>query len=97
MKIAPLSHLAPGEIEVYGGQPNKQSADFLTTFDQGRMIWHGYTGAAGWMLRQAFEGVAGASLAGNQVVLPLDLQELRGTLRLKSISRDLSNSPLRPG
>jgi cyclic beta-1,2-glucan synthetase len=97
MKIAPLSHVATGEIEVYGGQPNKQSADFLTTFDQGRMIWHGYTGAAGWMLRQAFEGVAGASLVGNQVVMPLDLSELRGPLRLKAISRDLSDSPLRPG
>jgi cyclic beta-1,2-glucan synthetase len=96
MKIAPLSHVATGEIEVYGGQPNKQSADFLTTFDQGRMIWHGYTGAAGWMLRQAFEGVAGASLVGNQVVMPLDLSELRGPLRLKAISRDLSDSPLRP-
>lgn len=44
MKIAPLSHLSPSEIELYGGQPNKQSADMLTTYDQGRMIWHGYTG-----------------------------------------------------
>jgi hypothetical protein len=55
----------PREIELYGGQPNKQSADMLSTYDQGRMIWHGYTGAAGWMLRQAMEGVVG-SPAGEQ-------------------------------
>ena len=29
------------------GQPNKQAADMVTTFDPGRMIWNGYTGAAG--------------------------------------------------
>jgi cellobiose phosphorylase len=34
MKIAPLSHLSPTEIELYGGQPNKQSADMLSTYDQ---------------------------------------------------------------
>ena len=48
-----------GEIETYGGQPNKQAADMVTTFDPGRMIWNGYTGAAGWMFRQALEGVLG--------------------------------------
>ena len=31
----------------------------VTTFDPGRMIWNGYTGAAGWMFRQALEGVLG--------------------------------------
>jgi hypothetical protein len=74
MKIAPLSHLSPSEIELYGGQPNKQSADMLSTYDQGRMIWHGYTGAAGWMLRQAMEGVVGAQLVNNQVVMPPDIK-----------------------
>ena len=34
----------------------------MTTFDPGRMIWHGYTGAAGWMFRQALEGVLGLRL-----------------------------------
>ena len=32
------------EIETYGGQPNQQAADMVTTFDPGRMIWNGYTG-----------------------------------------------------
>ena len=52
---------SPGEIETYGGQPNKQAADMVTTFDPGRMIWNGYTGAAGWMFRQALEGVLGTA------------------------------------
>lgn len=95
MKISPIPHVTEGEIEIYGGQPNKQSADFLTTFDQGRMIWHGYTGAAGWMLRQAMEGVVGASLVKNEVVPPSDLSEPRGTLKVKTIHRDLESSPLK--
>jgi cyclic beta-1,2-glucan synthetase len=95
MKISPIPHVTEGEIEIYGGQPNKQSADFLTTFDQGRMIWHGYTGAAGWMLRQAMEGVVGASLVKNDVVLPSDLAEPRGALKVKSVRRDLGDSPLK--
>ena len=89
LKIAPISHVTPREIEIYGGQPNKQSADMLTTFDQGRMIWNGYTGAAGWMLRQAFEGVVGASLIDNELVLPADLDEPRGALKISRVYRDV--------
>ena len=95
MKIAPLSHLSPTEIELYGGQPNKQSADMLSTYDQGRMIWHGYTGAAGWMLRQAMEGVVGAQLRDNQVVVPSDLAQPRGPLLVTSLKRDISVSPIK--
>jgi cyclic beta-1,2-glucan synthetase len=94
MKIAPISHTTPEEIEVYGGQPNKQAADLLTTFDQGRMIWHGYTGAAGWMLRQAMEGVLGAALVRNEVILPADLKEPRGDVQVRGVTRDVSGSPL---
>ncbi|MEM4248191.1 MAG: hypothetical protein QXH80_02905, partial [Candidatus Nanoarchaeia archaeon] len=50
-KISSIGHF--DDIENFGGQPNKQSADMLTKFAEGRMIWNGYTGAAGWMLRQA--------------------------------------------
>ncbi|HNX69342.1 MAG TPA: hypothetical protein PKI45_07635 [Candidatus Omnitrophota bacterium] len=92
-KISPLAHLTPQEIEIYGGQPNKQPADFLTTFESGRMIWNGYTGAAGWMLRQAFEGVAGALVVKNQLVLPKDLDKSRGNLKIEGIFRDISKSP----
>lgn len=95
MKIAPLSHLSPTEIELYGGQPNKQSADMLSTYDQGRMIWHGYTGAAGWMLRQAMEGVVGAQLRDNQVVMPTDLTQPRGPLMVTGLKRDISVSPIK--
>ncbi|MFH0908028.1 MAG: hypothetical protein V1929_04640 [bacterium] len=93
-KIAPVAHVTPEEIENYGGQPNKQPADLLTTFDPGRMIWNGYTGAAGWMLRQAFEGVVGATLSRNEMVLPDDLFEPRGTMRVTRVSRVLEASPL---
>jgi len=94
-KISPLEHTTPDQIERYGGQPNKQAADFLTTFDAGRMIWNGYTGAAAWMLRQALEGVVGARLEGNHVRLPNDLSEPRGGLQVHSVVRDLENSPFR--
>lgn len=79
-KIAPLSHTTPEVIETYGGQPNKQAADLLTSYDPGRMIWHGYTGAAGWMLRQAMEGVLGLSLENGQVHFPSDWKSSRGPL-----------------
>ncbi|MDO8525146.1 MAG: hypothetical protein Q7S07_01490, partial [Candidatus Omnitrophota bacterium] len=98
LKVSPIPHVK--EIELYGGQPNKQSADLLTKFDRGRMIWHGYTGAAGWMLRQAMEGVVGASLADNKLILPADLDKPRGELKIKSVRRDVTKSPirvLRPG
>lgn len=94
-EISPLAHVTPHEIEIYGGQPNKQPADFLTTFESGRMIWNGYTGAAGWMLRQAMEGVIGATLVQGQMVLPGDLDKLRGPLKVGSVHRDVSKSPFR--
>jgi cyclic beta-1,2-glucan synthetase len=95
LKISPISHMTADQIEIYGGQPNKQAADMLTNFEPGRMIWHGYTGAAGWMLRQAFEGVIGASLVGNELVLPADLHKPRGSLKVKLIQRDVSKSPIK--
>ena len=93
LKVSPIPRLK--EVELYGGQPNKQSADILTTFDQGRMIWHGYTGAAGWMLRQAMEGVVGASLVKNELILPDDLDKPRGELKVRSVRRDVTKSPLK--
>ena len=94
LKITPLSHVTPQEIELYGGQPNKQPADMLTTFDQGRMIWNGYTGAAGWLFREAIEGVVGASLINNELVLPADLDQPRGELKVSRVHRDVGKSPL---
>jgi len=94
MKITPLTHVKGDEIEIYGGQPNKQPADILTTFDQGRMIWNGYTGAAGWLFRQAIEGVIGGSLKNNQMSLPQDMEKSRGDLKVTSLKRDISKSPL---
>ena len=66
-KITPLAHMVPKEIETYGGQPNKQAADLVTGSAPGRMGWHGYTGAAGWLFRQALEGVLGLRLEGNRL------------------------------
>jgi cellobiose phosphorylase len=57
------------------------------------MIWHGYTGAAGWMLREALEGVAGAQLTGNRVVLPADFSQPRGELQMATLERELARSP----
>ncbi len=95
LKISPIIHVAGQEIELYGGQPNKQAADMLTTYDQGRMIWHGYTGAAGWMVRQAMEGVVGAMLINNDLVLPADLNKPRGDLQVTCVTRDVGKSPLK--
>ena len=93
LKISPIPHTVEGEIETYGGQPNKQAADMVTTFDPGRMIWNGYTGAAGWMFRQALEGVLGLRLAGGQMELPADFAAA-DELRLIRVSRDTMGSPL---
>ena len=58
------------------------------------MIWNGYTGAAGWLFRQALEGVAGASLINNKIILPNDLDEPRGELKIISIKRNTEKSPI---
>jgi cyclic beta-1,2-glucan synthetase len=95
-KVAPFPHVAAGEIETYGGQPNQQAADMVTTFDPGRMIWNGYTGAAGWMFRQALEGVLGLRLEkGTMVRSAVQLPAQVDNLTLISVVRDLSKSPLR--
>jgi cyclic beta-1,2-glucan synthetase len=96
-KTAAIGHTTPDEIEVYGGQPNQQPADLVTNFDPGRMIWNGYTGAAGWMFRQAIEGVLGAQLVNNQLVGPAEFPAPVPTLGVAQIDRDLSHSPLRKG
>lgn len=93
-KISAIPHTKGTEIENYGGQPNQQCADFLTVHDPGRMIWSGYTGAAGWMLRQACESVIGATLVNNKVILPADFSQPRGGLTIKRIRRNLAKSPL---
>ncbi|MDP8263102.1 MAG: hypothetical protein P9M13_07355 [Candidatus Ancaeobacter aquaticus] len=95
MKIAPIAHCEGDEIERYGGQPNKQCADILTNYEVGRMIWHGYTGAAGWMIRQAMEGIVGATLVNNEMIVPGDLEKPRGDLKIYSVVRDLTNSPIK--
>lgn len=95
LKVSAISHVTAQEIEIYGGQPNKQAADILTNFDPGRMIWHGYTGAAGWMLRQALEGVVGASLTKNELTLPADLDQPRGELKVNRVYRDVRKSPIK--
>ncbi len=71
-KISALPHTTADRIDVYGGQPNQQAADFLTTHDTGRMIWNGYTGAAAWMFRQALEGVLGARLENGVLIPPAE-------------------------
>lgn len=88
LKVSAIPHTTPAEIETYGGQPNKQAADMVTTFDPGRMIWNGYTGAAGWMFRQALEGVLGLRLAHNEVVAPVPAASA-GALSLVHVSRNL--------
>jgi len=94
-KISAITHARGAEIETYGGQPNQQCADYTTVHDPGRMIWNGYTGAAGWMLRQACESVVGAELMRNEVRLPDDFDQPRGGLTVKRISRDLAGSPFK--
>ncbi|MFC1808756.1 GH36-type glycosyl hydrolase domain-containing protein [Candidatus Omnitrophota bacterium] len=95
LKITPVSHTTPKEIETYGGQPNKQPADILTTYDRGRMIWNGYTGAAGWLFRQAVESVIGGALDKGEMILPKDLDKPRGALKVSSLERDITKSPFK--
>jgi cyclic beta-1,2-glucan synthetase len=94
LKIAAFPHAAGDAIETYGGQPNQQAADMVTTFDPGRMIWNGYTGAAGWMFRQGLEGVLGLSLKDGEMVPPT-LPGAPGELGSVQVVRDLTRSPLR--
>ncbi|MFA7257420.1 MAG: hypothetical protein WC047_07605, partial [Kiritimatiellales bacterium] len=94
-KISAIPHTRGKEIENYGGQPNQQCADVLTVHDPGRMIWSGYTGAAGWMLRQACESVVGATLVDNEVILPKDLDQPRNGLLIKRLRRNLAKSPFK--
>ena len=68
----------------------------VTTFDPGRMIWHGYTGAAGWMFRQAIEGVMGYRLVGGLVVPPGDPEASPIKLGEVRVSRHVESSPM-PG
>lgn len=96
-KITPVGHVTAEEIEIYGGQPNKQQADVLTNYDRGRMIWNGYTGAAGWLLRQSYEGVIGARLIDNEMIIPDDLEKRRGDVKITGVWRDTSKSPLKIG
>jgi cyclic beta-1,2-glucan synthetase len=93
LKISPIPHTQAKAIETYGGQPNKQAADLVTTFDPGRMIWNGYTGAAGWLFRQALEGVLGLRLRGGEVVLP-DEALAAADPTLLHLRRDVTRSPL---
>jgi len=94
-KISAIPHTQGAEIENYGGQPNQQCADYLTVHDPGRMIWSGYTGAAGWMLRQACESVIGATLVDNDIIFPKDMDEPRNGLLIKRLRRNLAKSPLK--
>jgi cyclic beta-1,2-glucan synthetase len=95
LKTSAIPHAVTGEIETYGGQPNQQAADMVTTFEPGRMIWNGYTGAAGWMFRQALEGVLGFRLVRGTVAAPNDLAPANG-LAVTRLTRDVSKSPF-PG
>jgi cyclic beta-1,2-glucan synthetase len=92
-KIAAFPHAAGDAIETYGGQPNQQAADMVTTFDPGRMIWNGYTGAAGWMFRQALEGVLGLRLQGGAMTAST-FPGPAGELSLVHAVRNLTRSPV---
>jgi hypothetical protein len=47
------------------------------------------------MLRQSCEGVIGAALINNRVVLPDDLAMSRGDLKVIHLQRELAASPFR--
>jgi cyclic beta-1,2-glucan synthetase len=55
------------------------------------MGWHGYTGAAGWLFRQALEGVFGLKLQSNQMIHPRH-EERASTLKSAEVTRDLDRS-----
>ena len=47
------------------------------------------------MLRQAMEGVVGALVVKNKLVLPGDLDKPRGALKVARVFRDVSKSPIK--
>jgi hypothetical protein len=47
------------------------------------------------MVRQAIEGVVGATLVNNEVILPGDLDKPRGGMTVNRVLRDVGKSPLK--
>jgi len=46
------------------------------------MIWIGYIGAVAWMLRRMFEGILGYEPKNGELIVPDDLDQLRGDLKI---------------
>ena len=94
--ISPLGKTEGDALAVYGLAPHQQPADIYDGPGYaGRGGWSWYTGSAARMLSAAY-AVLGLKMEHGHVIVPKDIFEPRGTLRLKTLTVGGKHYP-RPG
>ncbi len=84
-KLSPLGKTEGSELAVYGLAPHQQPADIYDGESYGgRGGWSWYTGSASRMLSAAY-AVLGLKLENGRVILPDDLLEPKGDLKVRRI------------
>ncbi|NCD25077.1 MAG: glycosyl transferase family 36 [Deltaproteobacteria bacterium] len=85
LKISPLAHTLPDELETYGLPPHQQPADiFHGPGYEGRGGWSWYTGAAARMLWAAYR-MLGIGLRGGRPEISPTLLEAQGALKVQQV------------
>ncbi len=83
--ISPLGKTEGDELDVYGLAPHQQPADIYDGDSYGgRGGWSWYTGSAARMLSAAY-AILGLRMQDGRIVIPDDLSEPRGDLRIRRI------------
>lgn len=85
LKISPLAHTLPDELETYGLPPHQQPADiFHGPGYEGRGGWSWYTGAAARMLWAAYR-MLGIGLRDGRPEISPTLLEAQGALKVQQV------------
>ncbi len=85
-KLSPLGKTEGDKLAVYGLAPHQQPADIYDGESYGgRGGWSWYTGSASRMLSAAY-AIIGITMENGQILLPPDLLEPKGDLRVKSLT-----------
>jgi cyclic beta-1,2-glucan synthetase len=85
IKISPLAESTPEQLDCYGLPPHQQPADvYWSPGYMGRGGWSWYTGSAARMLSAAY-AMLGLEMRDGELVLPDDLFEPKGQLRLRRL------------
>jgi cyclic beta-1,2-glucan synthetase len=86
IKVSPLAEVTPAELDRYGLAPHQQPADvYFGPGYEGRGGWSWYTGSAARMLSAAYT-ILGLTLRNGELVVPPDLFEPKGRLRLARLT-----------